>query len=268
MRSASGRLLVGALLTAGLASALPFAVQSNDRLDSVRAERIILPERFAVERIDLIQAILDAPAVGTQTSPAELTEAATPAGTTMHGGDWAYVATVRERTNASAPTGEFVLELAQDGRTMGSVWLQQNVSDPAVREGARVWFDLGPQEPQAPLFVLRLILSPDRATLTRLTSTVDASLDYVWQGDDGMTNPSVTTKVDAALVLRAINGDGTAPHALQVLDSGGKVLAGPTPDVTNRGDQQDLSWAPPTAGTFRYQCRYHPTMEGNIQVGP
>jgi hypothetical protein len=263
------RLALGLLVVAGVALASdPLVVLPNGRLDSLHAERYDLPARFLVRQVDISQAAASAPALGTPDRPAVLTEADTPAGTAIAAGDWVYATTIEERSPDAADPGVYVVELAEDGRVVGDVDLEKNVSDPALRQGARVSFDIGPSLPDDPLFLVGVLLPQAASAPIPLTSAVDASLNYVWQDASGRSNPSLSTKVGVPLTLRAVNGDGTAIHALELLDAGGNVVAGPTRDVSNRGDAQDLPWTPEKAGSYHYQCRYHPTMTGSLQVNP
>jgi hypothetical protein len=269
MRPAAVLLLVALAGAAGAAAAAAITVQQDHRIDTLAAERLRLDERFLLDDITLAQAVVSLPAVGTSDQPAPMTPAYTPAGTAVQGGDWTYTATVRERSNGSVPKGEYDVELFQDGRLVGDAYLAQNVSNPMLTEGARVTFDLGSnQAPDAPLFLLRIMPTIPGQAPIRLTSALDGSLDYVWQADDGADNPTLSDRAGEQIVLRAVNGDGTATHALGITDANGNLVAGWTPDLTNRGDTQDLPWTPGAAGTYHYQCRYHPTMKGDIQVSP
>lgn len=253
-----------ALALLGVASAQNVRVEPGG-LEAVRAERLDVTSRLEISLLELATAVADQPPVGSATDPAEMTSVSTPAGTRIHAGDWTYAATVREIDAESVAGGTFVVELAMDGVVQGAVHLRQSVAEPTAKEGARVVFDIGPLDPFRAMFVLsvRTVL-----TETVLTSALSATTaNYVWRDDANAENPLLSARVGQESRIRAANGEGTAPHNLQVRD-GASVIAGPTDDVDEPGESVVLAWTPTRAGAFTYECRYHPSMSGTLEVDP
>jgi hypothetical protein len=251
-----------------LAAGRGIPVERNDSIDAVHAEHIAFGLRLQVSATALEQSLLDLPALGTEGSPSEMTELMTPAHTALGRLNWTWTATVRERQPESVTSGTFAVSATMDGRALGKVTLIQNVSDSAVREGARVTFDLGNGSPADPLFALEIT---PLVSGYYLQSHLDTDLNYRWQGVggdvDGQTNPDLSARVGEPLAVRIENGDGTATHNLRVKDGEGHVVAGPTENVEQRGDEADLLWTPAAQGDYRYECAYHAnTQHGTIHV--
>jgi plastocyanin len=255
------RFLLAIVLVASVASGAPILVTSNTSLDVVHAERLDVTARFEVSDIALTIAPLDAPASGT----VEITEAMTPGGTAVQAKHAVYTATVREREPASVASGLFLVELARDDGAAAAVLLAQNVSDPAAREGARIAFDVGAPAGAA-LFTLVVREAPEGSLQVDLTSGFDAALNYVWKGPDGTVNPDVSSTTGREIRFHIVDGEGTSPHNIRVKDADGRVVAGPSQDIENAGDEETLAWTPSAPGTYHYECRYHSTMKGQVTI--
>lgn len=251
-----------------LAQAAGIGVHQNRSIDTVFAERVHLSLLFEVTETRLDRALLGLPAVGGPRHPAEIAEVPTPAATTVAAGDWTYSVVVVEREPASVPEGSYSVALRWDGRLVGRVHFVQDVANPLLREGVRVTFALGAERPQAPLFVVHVEREDAPAISYRLKSAASVS-GPVWTGVggeiEGQTNPDLAGAVGEPLRITIENGDASL-HNLRVRD-GDDVVAGPTSDVGNIGDEAVLDWTPTDAGTFVYECQYHAdSMTGELIV--
>lgn len=250
------------LLLVSAATAAPLIVTPNDTIDAVHAERMSVDGRFAIDAISFGAAAVTLPPSGTT----ELTEGMTPANAPLRAGDATYTVRLREATADSVPSGLFILELSRDGVAQGRVLLAQNISNPAASEGARVTFDVGTGASTSALFTLILHDAPRGDLQIDLTSGIDATTNYVWKAPDGTAGPSFASTVGMLIHLHITDGEGTSPHDIRVTDADGTVIAGPSPDIANVGDQQTLDWTPTAAGHYHYECRYHSTMTGDVTI--
>lgn len=251
------------LAMASVATATEVRVRPAE-LDAIRAERFEIPGRLHVPRVELDIALADTPARGTEAEPAEMAPAPAPAGTRLHGGNWTYAATIRERA-ADAATGVFQVELLRGGDPQGVVWIAQAVPDPLTRESVTVSFDIGGGEPTSDLFVVRItqVGVPER----RLTSGIGTtSADYVWRGEDQSENPTLSATTGEPSRIRIVNGEGTAGHDLRIRDPNGVVVAASDGVVATRGDEKVVDWTPRASGPHPYECRFHDGMRGTIEV--
>lgn len=273
--------LVGALGGTILAAASTSFLK-NDSVDTIFAERLDVESRFEVFETRLVSVAADAPAVGTKDAPLEMTEIDAPGWTALHAGDWAYVVGVRERAPASVTQGVFAVTLTVDSVAKGTAYIVQNVSDPALAEGARLTIDVGAVAPVAPLLVVTV--SEVRTDVTPVgLKVVDASSpngQYQWQGVggtiDGLRNPNMTGHVGQAFLftisVSASDDPGHATHNLTLVfpwnatTSKGRVTSSSNIDAVNN-PSTTLSWTPTTAGTYRYECPYHKnTQHGYIDI--
>lgn len=251
------RLLLALLLVAAVARAATLQV-GHAPIEMLHAERVELTERFELVRIEMAKALVGS----TRLDAIEISEAMTPAGTPVSRGHWTYVVTLQEAAPDAAPEGAFDVTLSVPGARERVVRLVQDVSDPLLPEGARVSFDLGWELPEQPLFVLTLV-EVDTGPIFELTSGVDGDLQYVWTMD-GEENPTIHAAADEEVTFTITNGDGTVPHNLRVLD--GSDPPPTSENVDELGETATLEWTPPAPGSYVYECRYHPTMSGIIEV--
>lgn len=255
-----GAVLVLLLLAPLVAQAEGLRVAKHP-VEAFHAERLDLPERFAFVQTATLQAPLDVPAL----APVELGESLPPGGPGVRAGHWTYEVVLRERAPDAVREGTFVLALLRDGVSLGETTLVQNVSDPLLAEGARILFDLGARPPEGSLLLmtLREVRGPD------VTLRSAFEVDYVWRAQggakDGERNPPLDATRGRAFVFRIVNGDGTTEHDLRVVDARRKPVSGKAQDA-GPGEESTLAWTPAATGTFRYECRYHPTMGGAITV--
>lgn len=241
-----------------MARATPLEV-AHAPVDLLHAERLDITERFELVRVEVGEALVGS----TRLDGIEISEVMTPATTFVSRGHWTYSVTLRERDPDGVPEGVFDVQLAFQGAPMRAVRLVQNVSDPLLQEGARVTFDLGPAMPSSPLFVLsvrEVAIGP----IVTLASAIDTALMYVWRDGAQNENPTLHFHMGDDVTFVASNGDGTSPHNLQIPDGGEPMPA--TEDMINAGDEQSLAWTPPAPGSYHYECHYHPTMKGTIEV--
>ena len=266
MRGVAFPLLSLVLIIASASQATPHFVTRDDSVRALHAERHEMGARLDIVATALERATASQPAVGTEGAPAEITEGNTPAGTNVGRGRWTYAVTVRERAADDIATGRFVVELTWDAKRVGSVHLQQALANPAAQEGARVVFDLGVSTPpDAPLFVVSVRALDPAGTAYTLTSALRPDLQYVWRDAAGADNPTLAAKVGAAVQLTIVNGEGTAPHNVEIREDGA-VVAKTDGDVSARDEQETLRWTPDAAGSYDYRCEYHPSMAGTIEV--
>lgn len=269
MRGVAFPVLALALLVASASQATPHFVTRDDSVRALHAERHEMGARLDVVATALERASASQPAIGTADAPAEISEGNTPAGTSVGRGRWTYSVTVRERAAGDVPTGAFAVDLTWNARPVGRVHLQQALANPAAQEGARVTFDLGVSAPpDAALFVVavRALDAPEAAYT--LTSALRPDLQYVWNGDGGAENPTLAARVDSAVQITIVNGEGTAPHNLEILRDGA-VVAKTEGEVTARDEQETLRWTPAAPGSYDYRCEFHPgSMAGTIEVAP
>ncbi len=212
------------------------------------------------------------PASGTASCPAELSEVLTPAWTNATVGNWSYAVTLRERSPAAVGMESvYEVALSLDERPMGVVVVSQAVDDPLVREGARVAFDIGPTAPEAPLLVVTVRLPPAAGCVV-LKAISDVDLAYKWRGASGdmagKINPTLAGVAHEPMCIRIVHDDSTGgTHNLQIKDSGGQIVANPTPNIDPSHREEVLEWTPPATGTYRYECKFHrDTQFGSIQV--
>lgn len=249
---------LGLLLVAALAEAAPFVVEPTP-IDLLHAERVDLTERFELVSLATERALVGS----TKLDGVEISELMTPATTHVSRGHWTHTVVLRERTPDAVPLGAFDVMLKLDGRAAHTVRLAQNVSNPILAEGARVTFDLGFDLPPAPLFVLTMTQAPIGQTVT-LTSAINEDLLYVWRDGAQNENPTIQLTTGVPVTFEITNGDGTSPHNLQIPGGGDPMPE--SEDVVELGDETTLAWTPPAAGTYVYECRYHDTMRGTIEV--
>lgn len=268
-RWASGpAVLALCVLAAGALVRAAVEVEPNESLDTAFAERVSLAHRFEVTATELGRAPLDLPAIGTPGAPAEIAEAPAPAGTAVRRDNWTYTVTVLEREADTVKSGRFEVHLLWNSREVGVVHVQQNVSNPLLREGARVTFDLGATRPEAPLFLVRVhVIVPEGASY-RLKSVIDVDAATKWQGVggdiDGKINPALNGTAGLPMEIRIENGDG-ATHNLLVRDPDGETVA--RSDDIGLNERAELTWTPEGAGAYSYECEYHSdTMTGDIDV--
>ncbi len=88
---------------------------------------------------------------------------------------------------------------------------------------------------------------------------------------DGQKNPDIKLKTGQAVTINLTN-KGTAIHNMRVDGEDGKYNskddAVSDPQLVSAGQTATLKWtAPDKAGSFKYQCDFHPTdMKGTITV--
>ena len=253
-------LLALVVVAAAFARAAPLEVDRAP-VELLHAQRLDLTERFEIVSVELARASLDARHAGA----VELSEALLPTTTAVARGEWTYSLTLREREADGVREGAFDVTLELHGARLGTLRLAQNVANPLAHEGARVTFAAGHALPAAPLFVVQMREVP-RGAVFELASAITTGFEYVWRDAAQADNPTLAMRDGETATFLLSNGDGTSPHNFQVLD--GSSPPPTTADMPELGDQATLSWTPPGRGRFPYQCQYHPTMSGAIEVTP
>lgn len=255
------RLVLALLLVAAIAQAAPYQV-GQSAIEMVRAERLAITDRFISTATQTAIALVDAPAAG----PAEIGEVPATGSTGVRAGSWAYTVELRERLPDSVPGGEFDVTLVAGDRSAGTVRIRQDAPNPRVSESARATFDIGAELPPSSIFVVTV--REVRVVIQQpLVSAVNGDLDYVWRASATASedNPTITLASSEELLLLVSNGDGTTRHNVQVLD--GSEPPPESADVEDLGDETRMSWVPPRAGSYVYQCEYHrQSMIGRIEV--
>lgn len=227
--------------------------------DLLHAQRVDITDRFEIVRLELSPSAIE----GRGSAPVEINEALPPARAASVSGGWAYTVVMRERAADEVSEGVFDVTLELAGETVGIVRLLQDVQNPLAQEGATVIFSLGATLPDAPLLVVSVREIP-QGRVIHLASAVNAALEYVWQDEAGVENPTFALSTGEATLFVITNGDGTSPHNFRIQD--GTDPPPTTPDIVDVGDEESVAWTPPRAGSYSYLCQYHPTMKGNIEV--
>ena len=93
----------------------------------------------------------------------------------------------------------------------------------------------------------------------------DASGSYVLSGDVSGSNATVTLNVGDTVNF-TVNASGH-PFYINTTNTTGTGSQVSTPPATGQGSVYGVvSWTPNTSGTYYYNCQYHSSMNGIIQV--
>jgi plastocyanin len=259
MRSAGVVALVAMALVA-VAAAAPVVVRHEASLVAVHAARHPVSGGLDIVQTELAVAVSALP----ELQDTEMSEAPAAGGTAITAGHWVYTVTIRERDADAVRDGDYLVALSVDGAAAGEVRLRQALANPAAREGARVAFDVGAGAREAPLFLVTIARMSAGSVQVELRSALGERLEYVWRAQTE-TNPTLAVDVGQAIEITIINSDGAAPHNLRILDASGVERAA-SRDVFAPDERTTLTWTPDAAGEHTYECRYHPTMGGVIEV--
>lgn len=258
------------LIVAGAVTAANLTVNRRSDVSSLYAERFDVGERFTVTDPVIAPAALTRTALGVAESPAEIAGGNPEARTALTQDQWMYTVTVRESAVDSVATGRFTIELSLDGNSLGVLHVEQEIRQADTAEGVRASFAVGASLPQSGLYYL--VVKPFVPTANTvefvLESEPGGALRWIGRGGsiEGVQNPTLAAISGETLRLRAKNGDGLV-HNIGI-KSGATLINPPgwSTNIASTGDEIVIGWSA-LAGSYEYQCQYHPTtMKGTITV--
>lgn len=262
--------LVAVVAVAGFAAAAALTVKQRADTSAVAAERLTIGEDFLLEASTLWPAMESRGALGVLGAAVELTPDLTRARTALQRDHWVYEVVVKEMKPDSITSGIYAITLHLDEQAVGTIHVKQEFPLNTTIEGVRAQFSVGQAVAPSSLYyvVVRPVVETGPLVDYTVKSKEDGSLVWVGVGGaiDGQDNPTLTMAKGATLRLNGRNGDGV-PHNLAIKNTAGAIVAGPTPQFSQIGSGELLTFAPSAAGSFTYYCQLHPTtMKGTLTV--
>lgn len=268
-------ILVGLLAVAGLVAASTFSVNQRADTATLFAERNSIGEGLVVESAPIWVTKAARGASGLQGSPVELGAAGAEARPAIATDVWVYSVTLREANAASITSGVFVAELFIDEVSAGTVFVTQATANTTVVESVRLSFPIGASLSTSALYYL--VVKPFVETGPTVSFVVQSNPNenLTWLsvgGSEVLVNPSFTAPVGATVRITGRIGQGettadTMAHNIGVKLSGTFVTSPNwSPDFEGANDEETVSFIASSAGDYKYQCKYHPSMIGTITV--
>jgi plastocyanin len=264
-------ILIGLIAIAGLVAASTFSVNQRADTATLFAERNSIGEGLIVESAPIWVTNAARGASGLQASPVEIGAANVEARPAIAADMWVYSVTLREATAASVAAGVFTAELFIDEVSTGTVFVTQATADPAIVESVRLSFPIGPTLSTSSLYYL--VVKPFVETGPTVTFVVQSNPNEnpTWVsvgGSEVVVNPTFTAPVGATIRITGRIGQGdTMAHNIGAKLAGTFVTSPNwSPDFEGAGDEEMVSFIASSAGDYKYQCKYHPSMIGTITV--
>lgn len=103
-----------------------------------------------------------------------------------------------------------------------------------------------------------------------LDSSFDETHGFRWVGRggpvDGQYNPALKAAVGRPIRIVVRHSNDTqdaATHDVQIVDASGTILT-MSREIKKPGSQATLDWRPSQAGSYRYECMYHPESQSGV----
>jgi len=258
-------LLLTLVALAGVAAAGALTIQQRDETLSLHAERFTVGDLFTIKSSRVSPVLGHMSQTGGLDDAVEMGIGYPAVRTALVQDHWMYVARVEETSAGAVEIGQFEITLEVDGDTVANLYAIQSVPNPTGIEGVTAYFDLGTTIQDSSLYyvVVRPYLPVGEIVEYTVLTDKDGTT-FQWEGDggeiEGVVNPQLNVTLGETLRLTGRNADGgfhnlgirdADPPNFKELGSGAEVL---------------ISWRPTTAGTYVYECQFHPGMEGDIVV--
>lgn len=269
--------LLALVAVTGFAAAGALTVKQRNEAASLHAERFSIGELFVFESSAISPVLADANAAGVVGSPVEMTSGMPGANTALVRDHWQYSVRIQEASIVGVASGQYLIELQVDGLALPSpIVIGQATSEASAKEGVVAAFDLGATILPSSLYyvVVKPYTPPGEIVSYTVRSGFETTTNrWIGVGDpiNNVFNPAISFAMGKTLSITARNTDGAgaAPHNIGIKASGASTPISPpgwSSTIDADAEEVTISWTPASAGTYTYNCQYHPSMVGTITV--